>query len=533
MFCTVFCTCNLNIGGFLKMYLCYSLSNSITQKEWEKVYKETLVLADKLNLADWDKFYYKGIRSYSYCKVKEQTDKEYGKLRHYWLACGEYNYMGDGEYFRLEREIDIKEYDENAGPAILAKIESYTNINSKDFENQTDTRYLRTWRGTYFVRLLAILCFMESKLHEKIFIYGDFDKKSCENAVKLVNKHLKKPIELPARCNLNKLYEIVKTIDIPEEEKLNLIKNAYLGETSWLFSKFIKEKFDKKIIHKFWKNEFKGCIIGCQEFKEVLEEYLSCGFDFKYLFSYIKFTNTKEECIKILETIIDIENNMNKISKFIGITRNPKDNNVIGFSQDFRYSLFAAEDISKVETCTFDNYVSELSKYFGEQVDVKSFLKEKIKDEDEDSLFKRVKKYLREDNYYLFKGEEKYDIVFSTDLMYFKPGKKIAPYIMKDIKAAVKANKKRLSDKEFKELQEKEPTEQIYELIDIKKQFPARDIDWIHAIDYFNSHSDALERYYPLFHMKFDYFSSSEDIAKALFMNDAFYEYCKKLGCSK
>jgi len=45
----------------------------------------------------------------------------------------------------------------------------------------------------------------------------------------------------------------------------------------------------------------------------------------------------------------------------------------------------------------------------------------------------------------------------------------------------------------------------------------------------FNSHSDALERYYPLFHMKLDCFSANEDIAKALFLNDEFYEFCKEL----
>ena len=110
--------------------------------------------------------------------------------------------------------------------------------------------------------------------------------------------------------------------------------------------------------------------------------------------------------------------------------------------------------------------------------------------------------------------------------MYYKTGDKIAPYLLKDIKAAVKLNKKRLADKEFKEIETKETTEQIYELIDLQHQFPVRDIDWFHAIDYFNSHSDALKRYYPLFRMKLELFSSNEGIAKALFINDEFFEFC-------
>ena len=129
----------------------------------------------------------------------------------------------------------------------------------------------------------------------------------------------------------------------------------------------------------------------------------------------------------------------------------------------------------------------------------------------------------------MFEGEENYDILFSIDLITYKTGDKIAPYLLEEIKTVLKSNKKRLADKEFKEIEKKETTEQIYELIDRNNHFPVRNIDWIHAIDYFNSHSDALKRYYPLFRIKFEFLSSNENIAKALFINDEFYEFCMKL----
>ena len=509
------------------MYICYSISKSVTQKEWDKVYKETLVLADKLNLADWDKFYYKGVRAYAYCKVKEKTDEDHGKKRHFWLACGEYNHMTEGEYFRLEREID--DYNEKAGPAILWEIESNGPANSRQFDDQIDTYARKTWGGAYFIRLLAILCFIESKLKEKFYIYGDIDKHNCESAVKLVNKYLKKPIVLPARCDCNRLYEIVKTIEISDEKKIFLMEKAYLGEIDVKYKRFIEEKFDKKIINQYWTNRFKDCTVDDYKFEEKLKAYLSYGFDFKDLFSYISFKNPKEEYLKFLELIFKIENNKDSFSMFLGITRDPKDNNVRGFSWEFRCSLFGHEALDLSKPYTFDDYENELSKYFGEHIDVKSFLKEKIKDEDEDSFIPRLKKYCNKDNYYIFKGEDKYDIIFSINLMYYKTGDKIAPYLMKEIKAAVKSNKKRLADKKFKELETKETTEQIYELIDLRHQFPVRDIDWYHAIDYFNSHTDALQRYYPIFHMKLEFLSANEDIAKALFINDDFYEFCKGL----
>lgn len=511
------------------MHICYSISYSVTQEEWEKVYEETLDLAQKLGLADWSKFYYKGIRHYAYCKVKEETEEEFGEEKHYWVACAEYSHLADGEYFRLNRKLNNSKYNKDAGPAILRKIDSYTNVNSKPYENQTDYDVTDHCKGFYGIRLLAILCLMESRLKEKVFIYGDISKSSCETAVELANKHLKEPIGLPARCDYNRLYEIVKTIDIPEEEKIYLMENAYLGEIDLRYKKFIIENFNKTTINQFWQNRFKDCNVEDDNFKHKLKAYLSYGFDFKDLFSYITFTNKKEEYLKFLELIIEIENNKNRFSKNIGLTRDPKDDKVRGFSLEFDRSLFGPINSTDVICYTFDEYVNKLSEYFGDQIDVRNFLKEKIKDEDKDSLLLRVKKYCQKDDYYVSDDEKNCDIIYSSDLIYYKTGDKLPPYLLDEIKKAVITNKERLSDNKFKELEEKETLEQLYELIDIYPHFSARDIDWHHAIDYFNTHSDALKRYYPLFKMKFEFLTPAEDIATALFMNDEFYEFSKSL----
>ena len=509
------------------MYVCYSISYSVTQEEWEKVYEETLELAQKIGLSDWSKFYYKGIRHYAYCKVKEETQEDFGEEKHYWVACAEYSHLADGEYFRLNRELNNSKYNKDAGPAILGQIDSYTNLSSKPYEDQTNYRVTDHCKGFYGIRLLAILCLMESRLKEKVFIDGNFSKSSCETAVELANKYLKEPIELPARCDYNRLYEIVKTIDIPEEEKINLMENAYLGEIDLKYRKFIEEKFDKNAITQFWKNRFKDCDIEDDDFEDTLEAYLSYGFDFEDLFSYITFTNKKEQYLKFLELIIEIENNRDSFSEYFGLTRDPKDNKVRGFSLGFRRSLFGPMNSTDIIYYTFDEYVNKLSEYFGDQIDVKNFLKEKIKNEDEDSFLLRLKEYCQKDDYYISEEEKNCDIIYSSDLMYYKKGDKISPYLLNEIKEAVKTNKQRLSDAKFKELEGKETLEQIYELIDLYPHFSARDIDWQHAIDYFNTHSDALRRYYPLFRMKFEFLTPAEDIATALFMNDEFFEFCK------
>ncbi len=510
------------------MYICYSISYSVTQEEWEKVYEETLELAKKLNLADWSKFYYKGIRHYAYCKVKEETEVEFDEENHYWLTCAEYNHLADGEYFRLDRELNNMKYNKDAGPAILREIDSYTNVSSKPYENQTNYHVTDHCKGFYFIRLLAILCLMESRLKEKVFIYGDVNKRDCETAVELANKHLKEPIELPARCDYNRLYEIVKTIDIPEEEKLYLMENAYLGEIDLEYKAFIENNFNQNIISQFWKKKFENCRIEDHKFKEILKTYLSYGFDLKKLFSYISIPKTEEDNLTLLGMIIEAAHSNSYFNK-LELSRNPKDDRVRYLPPEFIKSLFGSESQITIQNYTFENLVNELSKSFKDQVDVRTFLKEKIKDVDEDTMILQLQDLRKKDNYYLFEGEEKFDIIWAFELMDYKTGDSISPYLLDELMNTAKTNREILESKEYKELEKKDPIEQIYELIDLRPHFSARDIDWHHAIDYFNTHTDALKRYYPLFKMELEFLTPGENIATALFMNDDLYEFYEKL----
>ncbi|WP_022933100.1 hypothetical protein [Treponema bryantii] len=513
-------------------YLYFSISNSVTQEEWTKVYEETLVLANKIYLTDWEKFYYKGVGAYAFCKVKEHTNKYFGEKTHFWQASSDYNYMNTGDIFRLKREID--NYDENAAPAILEQLYLSPDVRSKIYENQIRQRGLRIYGDTYYIRLLAILCFMESKLKEKIFICGDFDREDCEKAVKIVNNILDEQIELPARCDFNRLYSIVRKTDISEEEKIYLMEKTYLGNINFYYKELIEEKFGRETLNNFWKYRFKEYEIGSYNFQQALEAYFSYGLAFKDLIKYIQLNNTKEDYLKLLKSIIEAENNRDRYSRNVGISRDPKNNIVHGFSLGFSHSLFGPDttDSFIFIKFTIDDYINELSKYFDSQIDIRNFLLENIKEEDEVSFENRLRECCHKDSYVIFDGEKDYDIFLPQDLIYYKIGDRIAPYLLDKIQNVGENIKNKLEDKEFKEISQKETTDQIYELIDIDYQFPARDIDWVHAIDYFNTHSDALERYYPLFRMQPELISPAEEITKAIFINDAFYDFCKNLWLS-
>ncbi|EID86346.1 hypothetical protein MSI_06970 [Treponema sp. JC4] len=514
----------------MSIYLGFILSNSVTQDEWEEVYEKTLFLADKLGLADWDRFYYKGIRHYGYCKVREQSNKDFGKIERYWKACADYKHLRTSEYFRLNRELPENHYDKNAGPAIL----NINNYFSQKYKSTTKKEPLRKETESMAKILqdlyLAIFCFMESRLKEKIFIYGDISYRDCEIAVDMVNKYLEEPIGLPAICNIERLYEIVNPLNITDVEKLHLMENAYLGNINLKYKRFIEQHFDKKSISEFWTNRFKDYDVKDPEFKEKLTMYFTYGFDFKDLFSYINLKETKEEYTKFFDLVIKAGMHKDRF-KELGLVRNPENNKVKGFDDEFYSSLFGAESKTAIRNYTFDDLVTEFNKYFGSKIDVRKILEEKIIEEDDESFITRFKEFVNKPCSF-DEEEEKYDICYPFLIMHYQKGDTMSPYIQQCINDALSCVDEALSSEEFKQLEKKEITEQIYDLIDMRPHFPVRDIDWHHAIDYFYTHSDAIRRYFPIFKMKVeDYFSATREISRTLFMNDEFFEYCKNLYC--
>jgi hypothetical protein len=70
--------------------------------------------------------------------------------------------------------------------------------------------------------LLAIACLIEARLGEKAFVYGDITKGQCKKAVELANKHLKKPIDVPDRCDMERFYRRISKLQMSEKEQLNM-----------------------------------------------------------------------------------------------------------------------------------------------------------------------------------------------------------------------------------------------------------------------------------------------------------------------
>lgn len=483
------------------IYLSFALSNSVTQSEWEKVYEESLFLAKKLDFADWSQFSYKGINLHCFCKVKEHKELENGEKVSHWRTSADYSYMSDAEEFWLCRKLRNKNYDKNAGAAIL-NVLPYCTKHDKDEAicNQAESYWGNKTQGyIYHAYLLGIACMMETRLKDKVFIYGDIKKEHCEFALDLINQFAKEPVDLPARCDFKRLYELVKPLEISDEDKLLLMEDTYLDDLDFDCGELIRKNFDKDSINLFWKNKFDKANLKNNKYNKALSNYIALGFDFNDLFSFLS-SYEENEYKDFISAVIEVKN----------------------------------ENDSPIKN-QFDEMYETIEKNIGDKIDVKKTFDEKLKDSkayEENSFIATIKKHMADEKAKAKEYEEKYDIYNAKQFITFEKGQTFSPVLLENLKNTQEFITKILEEQDYKDLLQKKPDEQIKALIELNQWFPVRDIDWIHAIDYFENHTDALSRYYPLFRMEIDHATPYKGIAQALFINDAFYEFFKELPCS-
>lgn len=477
-------------------YLYFALSKSVTQEEWERVYEESLYLAQKLNLADFTKINYKGVSPQCFCRVKEHQTSYDEKEDPHWCASADYSYMNEAEEFWLRRKLKNEKDDKNAGPAILLALPFYTDYKEKDpIYNQVEFHWGNKTQGyIYHAYLLGIACMMETRLKEKVYIYGDITLEQCKIAIEIINQYAKEPVELPARCNFERLYNIVKTLQISEENKLLLMEGTYLGDLNFECGELIRNNFDQNSITLFWNYIFKE-YDNVMDLTKKLTNYLVLGFDFKEIHKYISLDDS-DTCKKLLWAIIDLGNKQNPL---INITKN--------------------------------QLIFEFSKLVGNKIDIDKLILEKEEWEKsfkKDSLITQLYKIqnnVKEEREKYLEVQDNYDITIPEHFIYYEKGKSILPELLNYLKDTKDFIIKILKEKDYNALLQKSYIQQINTLIKMNPWFPVRDIDWMHAIDYFEAHTDALSRYYPLFRMKINYYTPYKAIAQALFINDDFYDF--------
>lgn len=108
------------------IYICMSISKSVTQQEWEHVYKETVELVEKLPLAELQTVEIHGNDTMCVVSAKERdmvvgTSKTKG-----WRTSGDLESLGIAESFTLHQNlIHMELVNLEAGDAILGSIPEY------------------------------------------------------------------------------------------------------------------------------------------------------------------------------------------------------------------------------------------------------------------------------------------------------------------------------------------------------------------------------------------------------------------------
>lgn len=381
-----------------------SVSKTITQKEWEKVYKEALSLTKALDLCAVEDFNYMGVKVQCFVHPKEIKDY-YLKPLCYFKADGLYSErIGIGP-LKFHRYLDKEDCNQTEGSAFLGYAYSDEALSSIMLGYELEVH-------NYITKILALAFLIEARLPDKAFVYGTFDYSTAVESIEIINKFLKKPIGLPVICKPEALIKLVKETNFSEEEKYELFIKTYMGARNKEFWEILMNNFSNIMMYKYRK-----------EYEEVLSKLNN---------------NDEEEDDDYDELPNQIDNNSNT-------------------------------------------------------------------------------------------AEQEYDIESTKDLFNYKKGNTIEPKLLKNILDCFDLFKTTIEQKEYAYLSKLSPIEQIKTLSLCQKQFPLQDKDWKHAINYFLTKKDALERYYLLFMLKYEMYSPACNITRALFINDALYKFCHNL----
>ena len=126
-------------------------------------------------------------------------------------------------------------------------------------------------------------------------------------------------IELPDRCDLQRLHDRVKKMPLKKNEVIDAFTALYLGNQKEEFGEFIRKGFTDEELKLFWNEQFIFSKIGTYGFSNWLKKYLLWGFQVADLKEYVLFEDEEgnslaERFVKaVLDTEVFLEETWDKI----------------------------------------------------------------------------------------------------------------------------------------------------------------------------------------------------------------------------
>lgn len=542
------------------IFIHLNISKSVTKKEWEKVYNETLFLIDKLPLAEKITKNIHGIDTICLVRTKERTEK-YGWIREEtrtgWFADGDYNWMNTAEDYFLSRDlVKEDEIDSRAGDAILCYLAAH--CLGYRWKDDICSHTYGIWGGktqgeVYHMYLLTIACLIEARLGEKAFVYGDITRGQCRKAVEIANKYLENPIEMPDRCYMDRLFDRISKLPLSLEEKYRLFDSAYLGSKDGEYGDFVRKVFSEGTISTCWKKKLTEYEIGTPGFSSFFREYMTQGFGLEELCGYVKLQDKDGQDIhrKFVMRIMDAKMHIREKNCEDPLSIDPEAEGTYSIWTLFAQFGFAGARNKKIDRYIpideirkalragmsqyddIDQIIDEYLEKEAQQIEInleeakkseESF--EQAVEQDASEVFNQIMDKKREE---FEKDQEKYDIGEAEKLKFFEKDDTIRTGLAEALGKSRKFLDSILEEKEYKEWKEKSAHEKCEWLVESNKYILIRDKDWEKIFTDIENNGDSFGRYYSIMRVKMDS-DSLVDMCSALMINDDLYDYSKTLA---
>lgn len=542
------------------IFIHLNISKSVTKKEWEKIYNETLFLIDKLPLAEKITKNIHGIDTICLVRTKERTEK-YGWIREEtrtgWFADGDYNWMNTAEDYFLSRDlVKEDEIDPRAGDAILCYLAAH--CLGYRWKDDICSHTYGIWGGktqgeVYHMYLLAIACLIEARLGEKAFVYGDITRGQCRKAVEIANKYLENPIEMPDRCYMDRLFDRISKLPLSLEEKYRLFDSAYLGSKDGEYGDFVRKVFSEGTISTCWKKKLTEYEIGTSGFSSFFREYMTQGFGLEELCGYVKLQDKDGQDIhrKFVMRIMDAKMHIREKNCEDPLSIDPEAAGTYSIWTLFAQFGFAGARNKKIDRyipideirkalragmsqyVDIDQIIDEYLEKEAQQIEInleeakkseESF--EQAVEQDASEVFNQIMDKKREE---FEKDQEKYDIGEAEKLKFFEKDDTIRTGLAEALGKSRKFLDSILEEKEYKEWKEKSAHEKCEWLVESNKYILIRDKDWEKIFTDIENNGDSFGRYYSIMRVKMDS-DSLVDMCSALMINDDLYDYSKTLA---
>lgn len=531
------------------------ISKAITSDEWNAVYEETLQLVNAFPLSeDYVKKTINGIDTYCIVRTKEQAIRRYEKETVGWTATGDYSTLRGAETYSLSRNWIDKSGDSNAGDAILGMLPYCTDYkwNNPLCSNTYTLWGNKTQGAPYHMYLLAIACLIESRLGKNAFVHGDITRGQCKKAVEMANAVLMNPIDVPDRCDLERLWKRVTELPISENDKLKCFIEFFVGETNTVaFGEFIRLHFAESTLREYWKEQFGDNSITTRGGSDTISQYLLWGFSIKDLCGYVQLVDKDQNPIHeaFVKRIMDAKLYLREKDCYNVVGYDKESSEPYGIWTLMGDFVFGGARNKKVDRyMPLEQIREELKVGLGSDIDVDGIIDaylmrekelqemgpvtpETTKEEyaalcehDAHSVLRQILEMKKKNQEEEKKG---YDITEYGQLPYYRSGNSIRPGLNEALIQSFEFYNACCHEEHYHELKTKSSHEKCEFLAKQNQYVRIRDKDWKQIFDDIEAHPESFERYYPMVRVVIDS-DNLDAIIRALILNNDLYTYCEE-----